>query len=101
MSRLKGRVRAAAVSVAVAAAAVTGLSGTASAATTAGVPCGFSIQGSQGVWNNCTGPGWDYITIDLVWWPDFERCVKPGVTDLGAGGSWPNDIRGASFLHKC
>jgi hypothetical protein len=101
MSRLKGRVRAAAASVAIASVAVIGLSDTASAASSASVPCGFSIQGSEGVWNNCTGPGWDYITIDIVWLPDYERCVKPGYTDLGAGGTWPDDIRGATFLHKC
>jgi hypothetical protein len=100
MSRLKGRVRAAAASVAIASAAVVGLSGTASAASYA-FPCGFSVDGSQGIWNNCTGPGWDYITIDIVWLPDYERCVKPGYTDLGAGGTWPDDIRGATFLHKC
>ncbi|MFJ4876867.1 DUF6355 family natural product biosynthesis protein [Streptomyces sp. NPDC088745] len=54
-------------------------------------PCGFYKTGSDAFYHHCTADGSHVIIkVDANWAPDYERCVSPGRTWLGAGSKINN-----------
>ncbi|MEV4333090.1 DUF6355 family natural product biosynthesis protein [Streptomyces sp. NPDC049597] len=66
---------------------VLGMSGVAAAASpsvAAMNPCGFYETSSDAFYNHCTGDGSRVIVEIEVWGPNYEWCLGPGDTWLGA-----------------
>ncbi|MCX5202786.1 DUF6355 family natural product biosynthesis protein [Streptomyces sp. NBC_00237] len=60
-------------------------------------PCGFYKTGSDAFYHHCTNDGSHVIIkVDANWAPDYERCVYPGETWLGAA----NKINGAWYTGR-
>ncbi|WP_037683754.1 DUF6355 family natural product biosynthesis protein [Streptomyces cellulosae] len=60
-------------------------------------PCGFFETGSDAFYNHCTSDGSRIvIKVEAAWAPDYERCVAPGTSWLGAAGK----IDGAHYTGR-
>ncbi|MER6347672.1 DUF6355 family natural product biosynthesis protein [Streptomyces sp. NPDC001595] len=59
-------------------------------------PCGFYETGSDSYYNHCTGDGSRVVIEVEVWGPNYERCVGPGRTWLGAA----DEIDGAFYTGR-
>ncbi|MEU7579917.1 DUF6355 family natural product biosynthesis protein [Streptomyces sp. NPDC041068] len=60
-------------------------------------PCGFYETGSDAFYNHCTSDGSNVvIKVEVAWGPDYERCVGPGKSWLGAASK----IQGAHYLNR-
>ncbi|MEV8312582.1 DUF6355 family natural product biosynthesis protein [Streptomyces sp. NPDC059900] len=60
-------------------------------------PCGFYETGSDAFYNHCTDDGSNVvIKVKVAWGPDYERCVGPGRSWLGAA----DKIQGAHYLGR-
>lgn len=67
------------------------------AAPAAANPCGFYETGSDAYYNHCTSDGSRVIIkVEVAWAPDYERCVAPGKTWLGAA----DEIQGAYYTGR-
>jgi hypothetical protein len=71
--------------------------GTATAGPAAADPCGFYETGSDAYYNHCTSDGSRVvIQVRVALAPDYERCVAPGRTWLGAA----DKIQGAHYVGR-
>lgn len=71
--------------------------GTATASPAAADPCGYYETGSDAYYNHCTSDGSHVvIKVEVAWGPDFERCVGPGRSWLGAA----DKIQGAHYTGR-
>ncbi|MEV1065972.1 DUF6355 family natural product biosynthesis protein [Streptomyces sp. NPDC050263] len=60
-------------------------------------PCGFYETSSDAYYNHCTSDGSRVvIQVRVALAPDYERCVGPGTTWLGAASS----IQGAHYVNR-
>ncbi|MFG2359150.1 DUF6355 family natural product biosynthesis protein [Streptomyces sp. NPDC048521] len=71
--------------------------GAATATPAAAYPCGFYETGSDAYYNHCTGDGSNVVVkVEVAWGPDYERCVGPGRSWLGAA----DKIQGAHYTGR-
>ncbi|MFE5394486.1 DUF6355 family natural product biosynthesis protein [Streptomyces sp. NPDC056568] len=67
------------------------------AAPAAADPCGFDETGSDAFYRHCTSDGSHVvIKVEVAHAADYERCVGPGRTWLGAAGK----IQGAHYAGR-
>ncbi|KOG42565.1 DUF6355 family natural product biosynthesis protein [Streptomyces resistomycificus] len=70
---------------------------TTTASPAAADPCGFYETGSDAFYNHCTSDGSRVvIKVEVAWQADYERCVAPGKSWLGAASK----IEGAYYLGR-
>lgn len=71
--------------------------GTVTATPAAADPCGFYETSSDAYYNHCTSDGSRVvIQVRVALAPDYERCVGPGTTWLGAA----DKIQGAHYVNR-
>jgi hypothetical protein len=60
-------------------------------------PCGFYKTSSDAFYNHCTSDGSRVVVkVEVALAPDYERCVAPGKTWLGAAAK----IQGAYYVGR-
>ncbi|WP_330457719.1 DUF6355 family natural product biosynthesis protein [Streptomyces sp. NBC_00820] len=85
------------VPTALAAILMSAAAGVVTAAPVAADPCGFYKTGSDAYYNHCTSDGSHVvIKVQVALAPDYERCVVPGNTWLGAASK----IQGAYYVGR-